>query len=377
MRRPNSTRRQRLDATSSDDDDYADHDDMAYNRSRCRNDKRSKSILRKLRGDLAECDNIQSIHISKLLQEKASIEATNQELITNLKQLRSQLATETATKSDLSVSMKLLESDHARLTKEASTLTTRLNESTNALAKLQTQSEQASLEFKQRKEKHKAETVNLQEEKERYREQVAVLRARVEEGERLVREREDRIREEAERADRAEEREHKVKEEAETWRRNAEEARALGSKMEGEIAELNVRLEYETAGKTDLKERLDALTNELIDKEKTFELQKQDIRSLYEKTLSENEDELKEIMSENSDLKLHCSKSEERVAQLEAVLEQMKIKIEDTTRQLTVTEAELGNLMRDRDSLTEAKGILAERDQELANRKDYSTVGFS
>lgn len=374
-RRSTTGRGRRFDATSSDEEeDYSDHDDNQHNRSRCRNDKRSKSIIKKLRGDLAECDNIQSIHITKLLQEKAAVDATNQELVVNLKQLRSQLAAETAAKSELSLSFKLQESENTRLSKDTATLSTRLAELSASAARLQTQFDTAAQEYKHKKDKHRQETHALQEEKERYREQVGVLRARLEESERTIKERDERVRDEAERADKAEQREAKARDETDAWRRALEETKENCGKMEAEISELNVRLEYETAGKADYKDRLETLTNELIEKEKSFELQKQELRGLNERTLLESEEELKEIIGENNELKGLLSKSEERVAQLEAVLEQMKTKIEDTTHQLTATEGEVGGLMRDRDQLAEVKALLAEREKELDSRREGMNV---
>lgn len=360
--------------TSDDEDDYSDYEDNQHNRSRCRNDKRSKSIIKKLRGDLAECDNIQSIHITKLLQEKAAVEATNQELVANLKQLRSQLATETAAKADLSLSFKLLESENARITKENLSLSTRLAESTAAAAKLQSQLETNAQEQRHKKEKQRQETTALQEEKERYREQVGVLRARLEEGERTVKEREDRIHLESERADKAEQTAQKTREEADGWRRALEETKDAAAKLEAELSELTVRLEYESAGKQEYRERLETLTTELIEKEKSFELQKQELRTLNERALLEGEEELKEVLAEHSEAKGLLAKAEERVAQLEAVLEQMKTKIEDTTHQLTATEGEVSGLMRDREQLSELKTILAEREKELELRRQETTV---
>ena len=203
---------------------------------------------------------------------------------------------------------------------------------------------------------------------------MGVLRARLEESERTIKERDERLRDEAERADKAEQREIKARDETDAWRRALEETKENCAKMEAEISELNVRLEYETAGKAEYKDRLETLTTELIEKEKSFELQKQELRGLNERTLMESEEELKEIIAENNELKGLLSKSEERVAQLEAVLEQMKTKIEDTTHQLTATEGEVAGLMRDRDQLAEVKTLLAEREKELDARREGINV---
>lgn len=308
------------------------------------------------------------------MQQLSTAESTNQELISTLKQLKLQLQTSSAANTELTHKLQTTESEVQRSAKGINELREQLKVQTEKNERLEEKVGELEGEGKARKEKHRAEMHAVVEERDRLREQAGVLRARVEEGERNLRDREERVREEAERADKAEEKEEKAREEVELWRRSTEEARGVVAKMEGELAELNVRLEYETLAKTEFKERIDTFANELLDKEKAFEHHKQEIRSLYEKNFSEHEEQIKQLVDENAELNNLYSKSEERVAQLEAVLEQMKSKLEDTTRQLTSSETEAAGLARDRDTLTELRAVLADKERESNTRRDYATV---
>lgn len=339
-----------------------------------RKGSKSKSILGRLKGDLAECDNLQLIKYSTVMKDRQSLESTNKEFASVVKDLKRKLEAEQDKNSELQTSFKLLEASTKRLTEDFEKTVTLCKEKddTNKILKEQLAAEKNLLVEK--KTKWKARIADLTQDIEKMKESNITLDNRASNFEQLAVNQDAMLNEEKEKIQSVESNLSMLKSQLDEARKEALANQEKTQAQETELAELTVRLQYEARAAIEMKSSIDQLKADLQEKDKTIEEIRKEAKKKREKLISTKDTEIGRITQENNELKGVLAKSEGRCAELEAALDDVKDKFEDTLRQLNIAEIKLTELVKEKELVMELKSCLSEKDRDIHQKRDYVTV---
>ncbi len=226
----------------------------------------------------------------------------------------------------------------------------------------------------EKKQRMKQKNEQLQAELDKLKEQNAALQSQVTNFEQLTVSQDNMITEEKEKQQALEEKIDEIKKQLDDVRKELAAALEKIAAQDTELAELAVRLQYETKNGLDLKKEIERLRGELADKDLKMDEAKKDARKKRDKLLAAKDTELAKLQHENNDLKSALAKSNARISELESVIDELKDKLEDTLRQLNIAEIKLGDLVREKELVLELKSNMSDRDRDLDQKREYTIV---
>lgn len=329
-----------------------------------------------MRGDLAEFDSLQHVKLATVMRDRVSLDATNRELAGVIKELKKRSEEEGEKMHHLDTEFKLLHANFRRTSEENERQGMQIQDLEGDLKSTRDNLAQQIELLATKKSKWKGRITALQADLDKMKEENINLSNQVAHYEKLTLSQDNMITEEKEKIIAVEEKLENLKSQLEEAKKEAAANHEKTSAQESELAEMTVRLQYETRGNIDLKKEIENLKLELAEKDGKMEELRKEHRKKKEKIIATKDQEINAIRAQNDDLKATNSKNEARVNELENTMEEMRTKLEDTLRQLGLCEVKISELVREKEAVIELKAIVEEKDRELEDKRDYSVVGY-
>lgn len=335
---------------------------------------RSRSIIGRLKGDLAECDNLQLIKFSNIVKEKNNLDATNREFASLVKDLKKKLEEEQEKNQQLITQQKLHEVQTKRIVEDSVNQGTLIKEQEETIRVLKANLSAEKELLVEKKKKWKGRINDLMVEIEKMKESNITLDNKVNNYEQLTVNQDALLTEEKDKIMTIENNLALMQVELDKSRKEAVAHQEKIQTQETELAELTVRFQYETRAAMELKTTIDELKAVILEKEKTLEETKKENKKKREKMVVTKDAEISKLTQENSELKSLLSKAEGRVLELETNLDDLKDKFDDTLRQLNIAEVKLTDLVKEKELVLELKTCLGEKDREIDQKREYINV---
>ena len=341
---------------------------------RSRKGNRSRSIIGRLKGDLAECDNLQLIKYSSVLKDRNTLEATNKEFANVVKELKKKVEEEQGKNFELQTKYKLLESSSQRQGDQSSKQIEIIQEYEENIRILKEGITSEKNQLIEKKRKWKSRINDLQIELEKQKESNITLDNRVNNYEQLTVNQDTMLTEEKEKIYTVESNLSILKNQLDEARKEALQNQEKTQGQETEIAELTVTLQYEARAATDIKAANEQLKTELQEKEKTISEIRKENKKKRETIIATKDAEINRITKECTDTKVNLVRVEGRAAELESTLDDIKDKFDDTLRQLNIAEIKLTELVKEKELVVELKSSSNDKDKDIQQKRDYINV---
>jgi chromosome segregation ATPase len=291
-----------------------------------------------------------------------------------VKDLKKKLDEEISKNNQLQTEFRLLEVSHRRLGEESVDQASIIKEQEEAIRTLREGLAAEKNLLVEKKKKWKGRIADLMGEIERIKENAITLDNKVTNYEQLTVNQDAMISEEKEKILTVENNLSMLKSQLDEARKEALANQEKTQTQETELAELSVRLQYEVRAANDMKATIDELKAELTEKDKAIDELRKEGKKKREKLTSTKDAEISRLSQDNLDLKSALSKAEGRGVELEAALEDIKYKFEDTLRQLNIAEIKLTELVKEKEMVVELKSLLAEKDREIQQKREIINV---
>lgn len=345
--------------------------------SRSRRKKsRSRSILGRLKGDLAECDNLQQIKFTTVLRDKQNLESTNREFAGVVKDMKKKLENWQDKYHDLDTKLKLMEVDYKRTDEEAQKHAIIAKQQAEEIKELKKAVDAEKDILAEKKLKWKNRFVELEAEIDRLKEQNITLENKLANYEQLTASQDTLLTEEREKMQTVEGNLSILRNQLDEARKEAIANQEKSQVQETELAEMTVRLQYEVRNANELKNNVEKLTGELQERDLKMEELKKDHRKKKDNIIATKNAEISKATQELSEAKSALQRSEARCSDLEASLEEVKERFDDTMKQLNIAEVRLTELVKEKETVLELKSALNDKGKDLDSKREYAIVGL-
>lgn len=337
---------------------------------------KSKSIIGRLKGDLAEYDNIQHVKFSSAIRDKECLEATNQEFATLVKDLKGKLDTESRKFNQLEGDFKIYQVTAAMVKEEKEKQDTILQEQDKEIRDLKNALEEQRALLDEKKRKWKAKIEVHDSEIDRLKEMNTTLTNQISNYEQVTVSQDAVITEEKEKFAAVEERLEILKSQLEEAKREAVMNQEKTAAQETELAELMIKLQYETKAVKDFKTECELLKTEMAEREAKYTEDKKEAKKKKEKALALKDADIEALKQQNNELKTALVKSDNRVVDLEAGVEELRERLDDSLKQLNVAEVKLSELVKEKELVLELRAEISEYEKEMEEKREYTVVGL-
>jgi chromosome segregation ATPase len=345
--------------------------------NRSRRENRSRSILGRLKGDLAECDNLQNIKYTTILKDKQSLESTNKEFANLVKEMKRKLQEEQEKYHDIHTQFKLQEASSKRVNEEFQKQSETIKDQDKQIKDLKNGVITEKDLLMEKKEKWRQRFCELQSEIDGLKEQNISLENRATSYEQLTVSQDALLTEEKQKIRTIEHNLTILRSQLDDARNEAINNQERTQAQETELTEVTVRLQYETGKVQELKSTIEKLTADLQQKDKAMEDFKIDQKQKRDALLDSKNDEIAKLLQVQSQLKSDVEKSEYRCREFESALEDTRYKLDDSIKQLNIAEIKLTDLVKEKELVMELKSVISDRERDLDMKKDYSVVRSS
>lgn len=342
--------------------------------NRSRRENRSRSILGRLKGDLAECDNLQNIKYTTILKDKQSLESTNKQFANLVKEMKRKLQEEQEKYHDIHTQFKLQEASSKRVNEEFQKQSETIKDQDKQIKDLKNGVITEKDLLMEKKEKWRRRFGELQSEIDGLKEQNISLENRATSYEQLTVSQDALLTEEKQKIRTIEHNLTILRSQLDDARNEAINNQERTQAQETELTEVTVRLQYETGKVQELKSTIEKLAADLQQKDKAMEDFKIEQKQKRDIPLASKNDEIAKLLRAQSQLKSDVEKSEYRCREFESALEDTRYKLDDSMKQLNIAEIKLTDLVKEKELVMELKSVISDREKDLDMKKDYSVV---
>lgn len=223
--------------------------------------------MNRLKGDLNECDNLQQIKYTTIVRDRNSLEATNRELASLVKNLKRKLEDEAEKYHHLDTEYKLLQMTSKKANADLEKQALTLKEYEAQIRDLKDQLGQEKDLLTEKKQKWKGRIAALQGEIDKLKEQNYNLDNRISHYEQVVVSQDNTITDEKDKLSSVENRLEQLKAQLDEANREALANQEKLAAQDSELTELNIRMQYENKAAADLKAALDAAKSDIADRD--------------------------------------------------------------------------------------------------------------